>query len=169
MLHAWLRSDRERGVTNASHPGSLDPNEVEMRLTIVTADIRERRLQHLNLLKKYFREVERHRKAALEKELMQDAKELLAGVPEQQHQIEEEQQSEDGSVHPPAPAEPASGAPHAVEGGVAREAAQVDNAGVPVKPIFQALGVTDNHYQKMTAKVQHSPCTFRRALPCHDV
>ena len=48
-LQAWLKSDRERGLTQAYHALNLDSAEYDLRMAVVTADLRERRHVHVQV------------------------------------------------------------------------------------------------------------------------
>ncbi|KAL1522637.1 hypothetical protein AB1Y20_017616 [Prymnesium parvum] len=64
VLQAWLRRDLQRGLTETTDFEMLDPMEKQLRLAVVTADLWDRRRQHVRELNKYFREKERREKAA---------------------------------------------------------------------------------------------------------
>lgn len=129
ILQAWLRRDYEQGLIDAPYMNVLYAPELKLRLSVVAADLWERRRVHVKQLNVHFQEVERRRKNAQQVQLMEDAKQLLSSHPAESNAGERTP----GSL-------PSSET-------VSAEGPQFE------MPIFKPLAVSETHFTKLTGKV----------------
>ncbi|KAL3933755.1 MAG: hypothetical protein SGPRY_000150 [Prymnesium sp.] len=139
ILQAWLRRDYEQGLIDAPYMNVLYAPELKLRLSVVAADLWERRRVHVKQLNVHFQEVERRRKNAQQVQLMEDAKQLLSSHPAESNAGERTP----GSL-------PSSET-------VSAEGPQFE------MPIFKPLAVSETHFTKLTGKVS-PPAQYLCAL-----
>ena len=104
-------------------------------------------------LNKYFREVEKQRKVAVQEELMQEAKDLMHSASPRGERAEGTHDAAAAADEATAPAE--------------------DKPKVLVKPYFRTLDVPDSYFTKLTGKVRHpcnacNACNVRSPARCDD-